>query len=44
MYTKEQKLLRFSMMLLFLALMIVYIIRYQVKGSELKKIMQTQDS
>lgn len=32
------------MMLLFLALMIVYIIWYQVKGNELKKIVQTQNS
>ncbi|HMS91607.1 MAG TPA: hypothetical protein PKC87_05270, partial [Candidatus Absconditabacterales bacterium] len=44
MYTKEQKVLRFSMMLLFLALMIVYIIWYQVKGNELKQIMQLQIS
>lgn len=32
------------MMLLFLALMIVYIVWYQVKGNELKKIIHTQDS
>lgn len=44
MYSKEQKILRFSMMLLFLALMIVYIVRYQVKWIQLKKIIQPQDS
>jgi len=44
MYTKEQKILRFSMMLLFLALMIVYIVWYQVKWNELKKITQQQNS
>jgi len=44
MYTKEQKILRFSMMLLFLALMIVYIVWYQVKWNELKKTLQSQDS
>ncbi len=32
------------MMLLFLALMIVYIVRYQVKGTELKKLIQPQTS
>ncbi len=32
------------MMLLFLALMIVYIIRYQVKWNELQKVIQTQNS
>jgi len=31
-------------MLLFLALMIVYIIWYQVKGNEIKKLIQNQDS
>lgn len=44
MQTKEQKILRFSMMLLFLALMIVYIVWYEVKGIELKKIIQSQES
>lgn len=44
MYTKEQKIIRFSMMLLFLALMIVYIVWYQVKWNELKKLIQPQDS
>lgn len=36
MYTKEQKILRFSMILFFLALMIVYVIWYQVQGSTIK--------
>jgi len=31
-------------MLLFLALMIVYIVRYQVKWEEIKKIIQQKDS
>ncbi|MCX6824063.1 MAG: hypothetical protein NT085_02960 [candidate division SR1 bacterium] len=44
MYTKEQKILRFSMMLLFLALMIVYIVWYQVKGNELKIGTQPKNS
>lgn len=44
MYTKDQKILRFSMMLLFLALMIVYIVWYQVKWTELKDQLQEQDS
>ena len=44
MYTKEQKILRFSMMLLFLALMIVYVVWYQVKWNEVKKTIQPQNS
>jgi len=44
MHTKEQKILRFSMILLFLALMIVYIVRYQVKWDELKKLIQPESS
>jgi len=44
MHNKEQKILRYSMMLLFLALMIVYIVWYQVKGNELKKSMTPQTS
>ncbi len=43
MYTKDQKILRFSMLLLFLALMIVYIIRYQVKGIIVKEPLQKQN-
>ncbi len=44
MQSKEKKIIRFSMMLLFLALMIVYIVRYQVKWEEIKKIIQQKDS
>ena len=41
MYTKEQKILRFSMILFFLALMIVYLIWYQVQGSTIKDTLST---
>ncbi len=44
MYTKDQKILRFSMLLLFLGLMIVYIVWYQVEGTKLKDQLQDQDS
>lgn len=44
MHTKDQKILRFSMLLLFLALMIVYIVWYQVKGIQLQNAIQDQDS
>ncbi len=37
MYEKEKKVIRFSMIILFLSLMIVYVIWYQIKGNTLQK-------
>jgi hypothetical protein len=43
MYRNEQKILRFSMVLLFLGLMIVYIVWYQIKGDMVSTMPETKE-